>query len=102
MSSEETKIAVMQQEITYIKERVDDIAETLKENVDFHREQLRMMQDQMDKRIAGVYDRYKELDDKKADKTEVDKINSVLSRLNWIIIIAVLGALLALVINNVK
>jgi len=102
MSSEETKIAVMQQEITYIKERVDDIATTLKENIAFHQERMSLMQEQMDKRFDGVYERYKELDDKKADKTEVDKINSVLSRLNWIIITAVLGALLALVVTNIK
>jgi len=102
MSSEETKIAVMQQEITYIKERVDDIADTLKENIVFHQQQIKMMQDQVDKRFEGVYERYKELDEKKADKVEVDKINAVLSRINWIIITAVLGAILGLIIIEFK
>jgi len=96
MSSEETKIAVMQQEISYIKSRVDDIAETLRENVTLHQERLVMFQEQMDKRFEGVHVRI----DAKADKTELEKINSILARLNWIVITAVLGALLALVVTT--
>jgi hypothetical protein len=57
-----------------------------------------MFQEQMDKRFTGVHERI----DTKADKTEVDKINAVLSRLNWIIITAVLGAILGLIFIEFK
>lgn len=96
MSSEETKVAVMQEQIVYIKKQVDTILATLEKNVQAHQEQIARMQVEMDKRFEGVHNRI----DTKADKTEVEKINSVLSRINWIIITTVLGAILALVITQ--
>jgi len=96
MSTEETKVAVMQKEISYISKQVDTILLKLEENVRLHEAQMNRLQTEMDKRFDGVHTRI----DTKADQAEVDKINSVLSRINWIIITAVLGALLALIINS--
>lgn len=96
MSNEETKIALMQQEISYIKEKVDAIVDELKANNQLQQEKMFMFQEQMDKRFIGVHERL----DTKADKVDLEKINTVISRIAWAIVLSVLGAILALVINS--
>lgn len=97
----------MQGEISYIKERVDDIANTLKENITLHQERMVMFQEQMDKRIEGVHARIdtkadKTEVDKKADKIDVEKINSLLTWINRIIVGAIIASLLGLIITSAK
>jgi len=41
--------------------------------------------------------KYEEINNKKADKTEVEKIQSNLSKVVWLVIIAVIGAILKLI-----
>lgn len=95
MSSEETKVAVMQEQIIYIKNQVDTILTKLEEAAKSHQLQVQRMQTEMDKRFEGVHNRL----ELKANQLEVDKINSTISRLAWFVILAVLGALVGLVIN---
>lgn len=99
MSSEETKVAVMQKQVDYISKQVDAILATLDKNLSSHQEQMTRFQTEMDKRFEGVYSRYQELNDKKADKTEVEKINNIFLWINRIIITAVIGAILALILT---
>jgi len=96
MSSEETKVAVMQEQITYISKQVDTILSRLDENVKTHEKRMDRFQTEIDTRFTGVHTRI----DTKADKEDLEKINSIISRINWFIILAVLGALLGLVITN--
>jgi len=41
--------------------------------------------------------KYEEINNKKADKTEVEKIQANLSKVVWLVIIAVIGAILKLI-----
>jgi hypothetical protein len=103
MSSEETKLAVMQEQVNYIKKTVDDIVSKLDTATANHQLQMDRLQTEIDRRFEGVHkrmdDETKKLEDKKADKTEVEKINGVISRLAWFIILAVLGAILTLTLK---
>jgi len=77
MSSEETKVAVMQNQIEYIKKQVDTIVVKLDDNYVTKEQHITL-----EKRLANVED--------------------ILRRLNWIIITGVVGALLTLVITVAK
>lgn len=92
-TSEETKVAVMQKEISYISKQVDTIVSKLDEATKSHQMQIERLQVEIDKRFDGVHARI----DIKADQTEVDKINSTIERLAWFIILAVLGAILTVI-----
>lgn len=72
--TEETKIAVMQKEISYIKEKVDEVVSKLDNN-------------------------YVTKDEHNGLEKKVDKIQGIIDRIVWIIITMVLGAVLALVIS---
>lgn len=75
MSSEETKVAVMQSQINYIAKQVDAIVIKLDNN-------------------------YTTSEEHDTLKLRVSDIEVILARLNWIIITAVLGALLGIVLTN--
>ena len=72
--SEETKVAVMQKEISYIKERVDEAIRKLDNNYVTKEEHLNL-------------------------EEKVDKIQEIIDRIGWIIITMVIGAVLTLVIS---
>jgi len=94
MSTDETKIAVMQKEISYIKEKSDEVVSKLDKAIFENSARADRLQEEIDTRFTGVYIQM----EKKADKTEVDKINTNLSRVVWVIILAFLGALIRLTI----
>lgn len=77
MSSEETKVAVMQKEISYIKERVDEAIRKLDNNYVTKVEYI------------GLEER-------------VIKVEDIINRLVWIIVSAVLTAILASIIVVIK
>ena len=94
MSTDETKIAVMQKEISYIKEKSDEVVSKLDKAIFENSERADRLQKEIDTRFTGVYLQM----EKKADQTEVDKINTNLSRVVWVIILAFLASLLSLII----
>ena len=94
-------IALIKQDITYIKDDMVEIKMSLKimlENYMPRSEvegRLKELQKQIDTRFEGTYVQM----EKKADRAEVDKINANLSRVVWVIIFAFLGALVSLVLK---
>lgn len=95
MANEETKVAVMQEQIVYIKKQVDNILVTLQENVKSHEQRFERLQQEMDKRFEGVHQRI----DQKTDKVEHQRLSDILARVNWIVIVSVIGAILTLVVR---
>jgi len=95
MSTDETKIAVMQKEISYIKEKSDEVVSKLDKAIFEGSARTDRLQTEIDTRFSGVYLQM----EKKADRAEVDKINANLSRVVWVIIFAFLGALVSLVLK---
>ena len=110
MSTEETKVALMQQQIEYIKQQVDVLIAKLDVLAQDNSERVQRLQDEIDTRVHGVNERVSKkasttelqkleiLISKKADSKDVEEIKSTIARVNWTIIIAVMGALLSLVI----
>jgi len=95
MSTDETKIAIMQNEISYIKEKSDEVVSKLDKAIFEGSSRTDRLQVEIDTRFTGVYSQI----EKKADKIEVDKINDILSRIVWVVVLAFLGALLSLILN---
>jgi hypothetical protein len=97
----EKDIALIRQEIGYIKEDTTEIKASLKimlENYITRKDvesKFERMQDELDGRIKGVHDRL----DKKLDIEDFEPYKSALNRINWIIITTVLSALLYLVLK---
>jgi len=93
-------IALIKQDINYIKEDMGEVKESLKVLLEGYmpREEVESKlgrnQKEMERRISGVYAQM----EKKADKTDVEKINANLSRVVWVIILAFLASLLSLII----
>ena len=93
-------IALIKKDITYIKGDMAEIKAALRillegymprTEIESH---LKQLQQEIDTRFAGAYNQI----EKKANQTETDKINSNISKVVWIIIGAVLVALLSLII----
>lgn len=77
MSTEETKVAVMQEQITYIRKQVDAIIDKLDNNYTTKEEHL-----YLEKRVV--------------------KVEDIINKLVWIIVTAVLTAILASVVVYTK
>jgi uncharacterized phage infection (PIP) family protein YhgE len=109
MSDVETKnekdIALIKQEIGYIKSDTTEIKASLKimlENYITRKDveaKVERIQQEMDSRFTGVYDRYKELNEKKLDIEDFEPYKTTLRNINWILITAVVGGLLTLVLK---
>ena len=95
MSTDETKIAIMQNEISYIKEKSDEVVSKLDKAIYENSSRADRLQAEIDTRFIGAYAQM----EKKADKTEVDKINASISRIAWIVILAVIGAILSTILK---
>ena len=93
-------IALIKQDITYIKGDMAEIKASLRIMLEGYmprveiESKLEQLQKQIDTRVEGAHAHM----EKKADQLEVDKINDNLSKVVWIIIVAVLGALLGVVL----
>ena len=93
-------IALIMQDITYIKGDMAEIKASLKILLEGYMPRVEIeskfaqIQHEMDTRFAGSYIQI----EKKASQTAVDNININLSKVVWIILIAVLGALLSLIL----
>jgi len=93
-------IALIKQDITYIKGDMAEIKASLRIMLEGYMPRVEIeskfaqIQHEMDTRFEGSYTQI----EKKASQTAVDNININLSKVVWIIIIAVLGALLSLII----
>ena len=94
-------IALIKQDITYIKDDMVEIKMSLKimlENYMPRSEvegRLKELQKQIDTRFEGTYVQI----GNKANQTEVDKINDNLSKVVWFVVLAFLGALASLVLR---
>ncbi len=93
-NSEETRIAVMQTEISYIKKTSDTIVDKLDKAILENSQRADRLQQEIDNRIAGVHTRL----DTKADKVELERINGIISKLAWFVVLAVFGAIISQVI----
>lgn len=96
-----TNVEIMRNDMSYMKNDLAEIKATLKIVLEkyVHREEMvsrfDRVQTELDKRFDGANARI----DTKCDKEDLEKINIIISRLNWLIITGVMGGLLALVIN---
>jgi len=96
-----TNVEIMRNDMSYMKNDLAEIKATLKIVLEkyVHREEMASrfdrVQAELDKRFDGAHARI----DMKCDKEDLEKINTILSRLNWIIITGVMGGILALVIS---
>lgn len=120
MSMEHEKsIALITQDIAYIKKDLVkmgaklDATDTKLDAVLNHyiqREEfdakIKDHQDQLDKRIEGAHarikeldERIKELDDEKLEKKTFEPYKTGLNRIQWVVIMAIIGALLSLVLK---
>lgn len=55
------------------------------------------LQQEIDKRFVGAHERIDDLDEKKVDNKDFEPYRAALNRVNWTIITAVVGALLAVI-----
>jgi len=94
-------IALIKQDITYIKDDMAEIKASLKILLEGYmprmevESKLKEIQKQIDTRVEGVHAHM----EKKADKIEVDKINYNLSKVVWFVVLAFLGALVSLILK---
>lgn len=101
MSSDREKdIALVYKDIQYIKQDVTEMKASLKLVLEHYitrqevEDRINRVETEINERMKGANARI----DTKADQKDLDKIVTLLSRINLFIIMAILGALLGLII----
>jgi len=103
----------MEQESTYTKNNHDISIALISKDIEYIKQSVISINQQiqvMDKNYARhedlkaiikIYEEFKKQLDGKLNISDFDPIKTTLSRINWMIIVAIVGALLALVVRNV-
>lgn len=104
-SKNSTAIALMTQDIKYIKTDLAEIKGELKavlghyiQREEFNKK-IEDFQNQVDKRFEGVYSRYAELENKKLDIVDFEPLKTTMRNLNWLVISTIVVGLLGLVLK---
>lgn len=100
-----TAIALITQDIGYIKNDLNEIKGELKAVLGhyIHRDEfnkkLEDIQHQIDKRVEGLYERYQELDEKKLNIIDFEPVKTTLRNINYLVISTIIVGLLGLLIK---
>jgi hypothetical protein len=103
-SKNSTAIALITQDIKYIKHDLSEIKGELKAVLGhyIHREEynkkLEEVQLQIDNRIIGIHERIKELCDEKLDISDFEPYQSTQKIIKGVVVTAIVGALLSLIL----